>query len=1385
MSLGVGGTVVAKARAVLEADTRGMDRGLAQSEQRFQKWHKVATASALGVGLALGGMAKKAVDAAKEAQTSQQRMDTQLKAVGTSYKAHSDLIDKVIAKQSKMFAFDDEDLQGTFTSFVRSTGDVQKALKLNAVAADVARGKNISLEAAATLVTKANMGQAGALKRAGIEVAAVTTQQDRLKARQAELAQQLRGKLTPAQKEHIRHLIDGVKAQKDSAKAADMQAAKASYVAMLQQKFSGQAKTYGESGAAASDRQKVAAENLAEAYGKGLLPVYTDAQNELAHLLGVMAEHQGATRAAIATAAGLATAVLAVNGAMKLYSAGSTVAGGATKIADAAMQAYRARLWAVAAAQGEVTLATKGAAAAQGLMAAAGGPIGLAIGGLGLLALALSHSKDAAKDEEAQLKRNADRYYEMVSAAGAAADAALAVRSAKLGAKEAAAAVGQAEESRDAAIAAKDPKAIAAANLTLARSKITLAQATQEAANKAKAEQKAQREALEGAQGAARILNDISAKKREVARLEKAASDQSLLHRAGGLLTPGGVTDEDEALAKAKRELAAMEKHEKKATATLVKLREDRRGNFEKVDGTIFTMSNRYANSEAAARRRWAKLGTAWGVAELAKYPGQIKPHVDAANRTLKRTGDVRLDPAKIQANLVKPFDGMGAKISAALGTVNVNMKATLDAVFGGPAGGAGGGNVGPLKGVDQVGPIAAGFGLAMTSGFRLGDPGYHGQNRARDYSNGTDTPQEMAFARYMASRYGGNLTELIHTPLGFGIKNGRKVPLSYWGDKVNRMHHNHVHVAMQRGGLVPGMPWSPSSGDSVPAILEPDEVVVNRSFTRAYPGGPAAFHRDTNGAVPRFQSGGVVPGGTIAAMIRAEVKRQGGNPNGPIAAALIATAMNESRLNPRAQGDVVNGRPTSFGLFQFHRGGALGQHTPEWAYNPINEIRNRTRLFLAGKVTTGAGAARIQRPADPSGYAAAVDGLLKKAGKLGLGAGDAIVRTRVRPTSSAAVMAAAAKQAKIDADAELSLQQSKERYNAQLVRVAKAEKAAARGTAKTKKDRLEALKTARAELRSRADDLVAKRAAAKQARADEEKAREEDRETARKALEDAAAERAETLRNALLGRTSGALAKRNRDDDLETLIAGGTKDTADDLTALDHRRATSADRVAMSRAAVGMAVDDDTRKQLEDQLNDAIREQIELDQQRTTLIEQQNEAVQEGIRSAVSTKFAFSDAERDLAWAKAEATDSIEDDKQAAAADIDAWAKKLADVKDLEQRTDLTEATRIDLMGQEASATRGLTAAQKKQSELTDEVASQLQERAAAENAAILSARSRFQSEFASNTFSPSAGGGYVNGAASTPTEVHVHNTFETQPEDPWVWIKKSQHAAESVFGG
>lgn len=109
---------------------------------------------------------------------------------------------------------------------------------------------------------------------------------------------------------------------------------------------------------------------------------------------------------------------------------------------------------------------------------------------------------------------------------------------------------------------------------------------------------------------------------------------------------------------------------------------------------------------------------------------------------------------------------------------------------------------IGKLTGsLSSAKSLAESMGLQVTSYIRPGDPGYHGKGRAMDFSGDSDA--QMRFAQEMIKRHGTSISQLIYTPLGFGIANGKQVGLDYWGAKTNAQHYDHVHVAFAKGGLV------------------------------------------------------------------------------------------------------------------------------------------------------------------------------------------------------------------------------------------------------------------------------------------------------------------------------------------------------------------------------------------------------------------------------------------------------------------------------------------------------------------------------------------------------------------------------------------------------
>lgn len=113
-------------------------------------------------------------------------------------------------------------------------------------------------------------------------------------------------------------------------------------------------------------------------------------------------------------------------------------------------------------------------------------------------------------------------------------------------------------------------------------------------------------------------------------------------------------------------------------------------------------------------------------------------------------------------------------------------------------ASGFSGGLMGAKAGLGVYAQDAAGYGLHVSSGLRKGaitksgNVSYHSSGDAIDVSG---PPEAMlSFAKHAANSYGSRLEELIHTPMGFGIKNGHRI--KSFGKAVDADHFDHVHLA-------------------------------------------------------------------------------------------------------------------------------------------------------------------------------------------------------------------------------------------------------------------------------------------------------------------------------------------------------------------------------------------------------------------------------------------------------------------------------------------------------------------------------------------------------------------------------------------------------------
>jgi hypothetical protein len=129
-------------------------------------------------------------------------------------------------------------------------------------------------------------------------------------------------------------------------------------------------------------------------------------------------------------------------------------------------------------------------------------------------------------------------------------------------------------------------------------------------------------------------------------------------------------------------------------------------------------------------------------------------------------------------------------------------------------------------------------------------------------------------------------------------------------------------------------------------------------------------------GAVSHIESTFGAVRGAAAATIASVAHQLGVNP-----LLALATAIQESGLDPSRKGDYSEGKPTSFGLFQLHQGGELGALSVAQAFDATTNARRA--LAVVAQVarahpgwSPGQIAAAAQRPEYPVAYARAVDAI-------------------------------------------------------------------------------------------------------------------------------------------------------------------------------------------------------------------------------------------------------------------------------------------------------------------------------------------------------------------------------------------------------------------------
>jgi TP901 family phage tail tape measure protein len=217
-----------------------------------------------------------------------------------------------------------------------------------------------------------------------------------------------------------------------------------------------------------------------------------------------------------------------------------------------------------------------------------------------------------------------------------------------------------------------------------------------------------------------------------------------------------------------------------------------------------------------------------------------------------------------------------------------------------------------------------------LNSGYRRGDPGWHGRGHAVDLgqqgrAGGVGHPYLAAMNRWLHDNF-RNSTELIYTGRGDDrpdLKNGR--PLNY-GGAVNAQHRNHVHWALAAAEMLGGAKGGGGGfwgwiGDRIRALVERitnpllDRMAKPPPQWMGVPGNAARMFRDK--ALDFFlgQAGeDAAPGsGPVVDQVRGVSQRFGWG-GGRQWNALYELIRRESSWNPRAQNPVS----TAYGLYQF-----------------------------------------------------------------------------------------------------------------------------------------------------------------------------------------------------------------------------------------------------------------------------------------------------------------------------------------------------------------------------------------------------------------------------------------------------------------------------------
>jgi hypothetical protein len=129
---------------------------------------KVGAVAATAAAAIAGGI----IAATKAAADEEKGIKSLTASIAANVKGRTDLVkvEERVAEQQKKLAFSDGEIRASLQALLPFTKDTTKAFEIQAIAADLARAKNMSLEEASTTVARAMNGNTRATKQLGIEL---------------------------------------------------------------------------------------------------------------------------------------------------------------------------------------------------------------------------------------------------------------------------------------------------------------------------------------------------------------------------------------------------------------------------------------------------------------------------------------------------------------------------------------------------------------------------------------------------------------------------------------------------------------------------------------------------------------------------------------------------------------------------------------------------------------------------------------------------------------------------------------------------------------------------------------------------------------------------------------------------------------------------------------------------------------------------------------------------------------------------------------------------------------------------------------------------------------------------------------------------------------